>query len=150
MPGRFMAASMRCIQFSPVIRTSSRTKASRPQNVTKTFVLTPLAAAVDDRMRTGQMRSRSPLQLTITSSLTAAAPDVSRSLSNLGCASCAPGGDGGPIVWIMALTSALSHHEAVFGAIRAGLDQCVARRARPRRKVFDRPGVRGEDLEDLA
>src|SRR5687768_15069385 len=149
MPGRFMAASIRCIQFSPVIRTSSRTNASRPQKVTKTLVLMPLAAAVDDRMRTGQTRSRSPLQLTITSSLTRSAPGLVPSSSVSGRAAGTVG-VGASIVPIIVGTSSLSQYESEDGTVNALLDQRIPGRPRPRRKVLDRPGVRGEHLQRFA
>ena len=61
MPGRCMTDSIFCIQFSPVIRFSSLTKAWRPQNVTKTRTVTPIAAAVEARIMVAQIFSRSPL-----------------------------------------------------------------------------------------
>jgi hypothetical protein len=61
MPGRCIADSIFCIQFSPVIRLESLTKTWRPQNVTNTRVLTPIAALVDARIIVAQTFSRSPL-----------------------------------------------------------------------------------------
>ena len=61
MPGRCIADIIFCIQFSPVIRFESLTKTWRPQNVTKTRVLTPIAALVEARIIVAQTFSRSPL-----------------------------------------------------------------------------------------
>ena len=61
IPGRCMADSILCIQFSPVMRFESLTKAWRPQNVTKTRVRTPMAALVEARISVAQTFSRSPL-----------------------------------------------------------------------------------------
>ena len=61
MPGRFIADIICCIQFSPVIRTPSRTKVGRPQKVTKIVVFIPIAAAVEARISWAQTFSRSPL-----------------------------------------------------------------------------------------
>src|SRR5687768_13007437 len=118
MPGRFMADSIRCIQFSPVIRTPSRTKARSPQNVTKTLVRTPLAAAVDARIRTGQIRSRSPLQLTITNSLTLVSAGDSGASSVSG-RDTGVRATGVSIVSIMAVTSLLPQDEPVYRTVHA-------------------------------
>ncbi len=56
-----MNESIFCIQFLPVIRLSSLTKAWRPQKVTNTRVLTPIAADVEARIVIAQTFSRSPL-----------------------------------------------------------------------------------------
>ena len=61
MPGRCIADSILCIQFSPVIRFESLTKTWRPQNVTNTRVRTPIAALVEARISVAQTFSRSPL-----------------------------------------------------------------------------------------
>ena len=61
MPGRSMNDSIRCIQFLPVMRRLSLTNVWRPQKVRKTFVGTPLAAAVEARISEAQVFSRSPL-----------------------------------------------------------------------------------------
>ncbi len=60
-PGRCMADIIFCIQFWPVIRFSSLTKAWRPQKVTKTRVLTPMAPLVEARIIMAQIFSSSPL-----------------------------------------------------------------------------------------
>ena len=69
VPPRFMTDIIFCIQFSPVILTSFLTSGNNPQNVKKTVVCMPIAAAVVARMKVGQIRSRSPLQAMITSFL---------------------------------------------------------------------------------
>ena len=61
IPGRCIADSIRCIQFLPVMRFESLTKTWRPQKVTKTRVLTPMAALVEARIMVAQTFSRSPL-----------------------------------------------------------------------------------------
>src|SRR3990172_3998679 len=61
IPGRCISESIFCIHVSPVTRTSSFTQGWGPQKVMKTFVLTPLAAAVVARMSDAQVFSRSPL-----------------------------------------------------------------------------------------
>ena len=61
MPGRCIADIIFCIQFSPVMRFWSLTKTWRPQNVTNTRVLTPMAALVDARIIVAQTFSSSPL-----------------------------------------------------------------------------------------
>jgi len=53
------------IHSLPVMRFSGFTSANRPQKVKKTDTSIPEAAAVVDRMRVGQMRSRWPSQATI-------------------------------------------------------------------------------------
>ena len=80
MPGRSMAATIFCIQFSPVRWTSSFTNENRPQNVKKTVVSIPMAAPVVARIICGQTLSRSPLHAMITSFLCA-------------CSSCSCGRD---------------------------------------------------------
>ncbi len=112
MPGRCIRVSIFCIQFSPTIRFWSLTNGSRPQKVTNTRQRTPLAAAVDDRMRTGQTLSRSPDQLTMTSSLILAAPSVSGAMPAPGSGTGAlPAG--GSMVRVIADASLSAQDEAV-------------------------------------
>ena len=61
MPGRCIPDIIFCIQFSPVMRFASLTKTWRPQKVTKTRVLTPIAALVEARIIVAQTFSSSPL-----------------------------------------------------------------------------------------
>ena len=61
MPGRCMNDIIFCIMLSPVIRTSSLTKAWRPQNVRKTRTVAPIAAPVVARIIAAQIFSSSPL-----------------------------------------------------------------------------------------
>ncbi len=61
MPGRCMNDIICCIQFSPVMRTSSLTNVWRPQKVTNTLVGIAMAPAVEARIMAAQIFSRSPL-----------------------------------------------------------------------------------------
>ncbi len=69
VPPRFIIDIIFCIQFSPVMCTSFRTRGKSPQNVKKMVVSMPIAAPVVPRMNVGQILSRSPLQAMITSFL---------------------------------------------------------------------------------
>src|SRR5436190_4341776 len=53
-------------------------------------------------------------------------------------------------VVVVISTSFPAHDEAVDAAVHGLLDQLVASRLRPRGEVLDRPGVRGQDLDQLA
>src|SRR5690349_2430504 len=155
-----MSVSIFCIQLSPTIRLPSFTKGSKPQKVTKTRQRTPLAAAVDDRIRTGQILSRSPDQSTITSSLVftgvvssgAGAASGQPSTSAIAVASGSSGGNTvrSSVGVVMVIASLPAQDEAEHAAVRGLLDELVAGRARPGREVLDRSGIGGEDLDPCA
>src|SRR5689334_19786902 len=160
IPGRCMSVSIRCIQFSPTIRFWSRTKGSRPQKVTKTRQRTPLAAAVDDRMRTGKTLSRSPDQLTITSSFVfvsasggagtgagSGTPSTSAIASASGSIRRGSVRGRSMVTVVIAIASLPAHDEAEHAAVDALFDELVAGRPGPCREVLDRSRIGREDLE---
>src|SRR3989304_4136810 len=84
----------------------------------------PDATAVVERIRTGQIRSRSPDQAMIESLFCFSASATS-------------------------LTSGLANHVTEDGARCFQVDELVTGDLRPRRNVGDRPGVGGEELHEL-
>src|SRR6476620_2165622 len=135
MPGRCISVSIFCIQFSPTMRFSSFTNGSSPQNVTKTRQRTPLAAAVEERIRTGQILSRSPDQSTITSSVVFAGasamvseaasgqPSTSATAVAIGSATGVIGRS--RVGLVMGIASLPAQDEAEHAAVRGLLDELV-------------------------
>ena len=123
-----MSVSIFCIQFSPTIRFWSLTNGSRPQKVTKTLQRMPLAAAVDDRISTGQTLSSSPDQLMITSSLVLTGCSMASSVLGAGrpfaaAIAIATGSmtgvaDRSGVMVVMACASLPAQDEAVDAAVR--------------------------------
>src|SRR5690349_7569830 len=166
-----MKLSIRCIQFSPVMRTPSRTNGRRPQKVTKTLHWTPLAAAVDDRISVGQIRSSSPLQLTMTISLVRVDGSASSALATPACGSDGSGTPatsaiasasgsnagvvgtgrvGGASRMVMAVPSLPADDEAEFGARLLLLDERVASGPAPGSDVLHGPWIGRDHLEQAA
>src|SRR5581483_2846970 len=137
-PGWSIIATIFCIQFSPVIRTSSLTSENRPQNVKKIVVCIPIAAPAVARIICGHTLSRSPLHAMITSFLCA-------------CSSCSCTGT--PTVassTAIELTSLLADHEAEHAALLRVLEELVAGRRAPRDEVGHRSRIGRERLDQFA